>query len=71
MRMKTFDESYIYNLCSCPAAVDELVTWKGVWEWKRMEEEGQEKDEAKTNVSDQDSKFNFFFLFFSFFPIFY
>ena len=32
-------------------------TWKGGWKWKRMG--GQEKDEAKTKVSDQGSKFNF------------
>ena len=40
--------------CSCPAAMDELGYLKGGLEMKKNRV--QEKNEAKTNVSDQGSK---------------
>ena len=44
------------SYCSCPAAMDELGYLKGRLEMKK--DGVQEKNEAKTKVSDQGSKFN-------------
>jgi hypothetical protein len=44
--------------CSCSAALDELGYLKGGLEMKKDWGVGGEKDEAKTKVSDQGSKFN-------------
>ena len=43
--------------CSCPAAMDELCYMNGGGAGNEKDWV-QEKDEAKTKVSDQDSKFN-------------